>query len=34
MTGDEGFGITSYGHAPYASYLFPGGMNVEELVIE
>ena len=34
MTRDEGFGITSYGDAPYASYLFPGGMNIEEFVVE
>ncbi|MEE2829984.1 MAG: IgGFc-binding protein [Myxococcota bacterium] len=25
--GEIGFGITSYGYAPYTSYLLPGGMN-------
>jgi hypothetical protein len=32
--GAVGFGITSYGYAPYTSYLFPGGMNIEEFVVE
>jgi hypothetical protein len=32
--GEEGFGIMAYGYAPYTSYLFPGGMNVEEFVLE
>ncbi|MCK9460529.1 MAG: IgGFc-binding protein [Proteobacteria bacterium] len=32
--GDVGFGITAYGYAPYTSYLFPGGMNIEEYVVE
>jgi hypothetical protein len=32
--GETGFGITSYGYASYTSYLFPGGMNVEEYFVE
>ena len=32
--GDVGFGITTYGYAPYTSYLLPGGMNIEEFVVE
>lgn len=32
--GDVGFGIMSYGYASYTSYLFPGGMNIEEYVVE
>jgi hypothetical protein len=24
---EVGFGITTYGYAPYPSYLHPGGMN-------
>ena len=32
--GEVGFGITAYGYAPYTSYLFPGGMNIEEFVVE
>ena len=32
--GDEGFGIMAYGYAPYTSYLFPGGMNIEEFIVE
>jgi hypothetical protein len=32
--GEIGFGNMAYGYAPYTSYLFPGGMNIEEYVVE
>ena len=34
MKGDQNFGIVVYGYASYTSYMYPGGLNLETIVIE
>lgn len=33
MTGDKNFGIVVYGYGSYTSYMYPGGLNLETIVI-
>jgi len=33
MTGDNNFGIVVYGYGSYTSYIYPGGLNLETIVI-
>jgi hypothetical protein len=33
MKGDQNFGIVVYGYASYTSYMYPGGLNLETIVI-
>ncbi|MCW5789442.1 MAG: IgGFc-binding protein [Polyangiaceae bacterium] len=33
MKGDDNFGIVVYGYAPYTSYMYPGGLNLEKVEI-
>lgn len=33
MLGDANFGITIYGYGSYTSYMYPGGLNLETIVI-
>ena len=34
MKGDQNFGIVVYGYASYTSYMYPGGLNLETIVIK
>jgi hypothetical protein len=33
MAGDANFGITVYGYGSYTSYMYPGGLNLETIII-
>lgn len=33
MKGDKNFGIVVYGYGSYTSYMYPGGLNLEDVVI-
>ena len=33
MSGDKNFGIVVYGYGEYTSYMYPGGLNLETVVI-
>lgn len=34
ITGDKNFGIVVYGYASYTSYMYPGGLNLDTIVIQ
>ncbi len=33
MTGDKSFGIVVYGYGEYTSYMYPGGLNLETILV-
>ena len=33
MSGTKNFGIVVYGYGSYTSYMYPGGLNLEKIIV-